>query len=108
LKEIDITSFLTPQVLELISANPDILSMLFSSGAKNDNNEYTEEINDLKARLASLEKEIAELKTDTRNISNTSNTSNTSALTTASNNKGKYSVGKIKKTSNSNGQKFTY
>ena len=103
MKEIDITSFLTPQVLEFISTNPDILSLLFSSGSKNDNNEYTEEINELKVRLDYLESEIAELKAIATEATKTAPSS-----ANESKNDGKYNLSKIKKTSNSSGQKFSY
>ncbi len=77
MKEIDISSLLTPQVLELISSNPDILSVIFNGGKKNDD-KYLEELEALRARLVKLERELSELKTlvtkdDSNRFKNTGN-----------------------------------
>ncbi len=77
MKEIDITSLLTPQVLELISANPDILSIIFNGGKSKDE-KLTEALEALSNRLVELEKELSDLKTlitkdDSNRFKNTGN-----------------------------------
>lgn len=99
MKEIDITSFLTPQLLEFISSNPDILNLLFSGG-KIDEKKYTEELNQLRERVDSLEVELSELK----NNAKADTTANTT-VSTAKFNNNKEGKNSIKGTG---GRKFTY
>lgn len=65
MKEIDITGFLTPQLLELLNSNPDIVNMVLGS-SKKDEALYFEELNDLKGRIEALEKELADMKSATK------------------------------------------
>lgn len=61
MKEIDITSFLTPELLELLNSNPDIISLILGSN-KIDETIYMEKLEELNGRIEALEKELPEIK----------------------------------------------